>query len=455
MRWRVTVAFGTVLVTVSTVVGLMVVLWFRHDLVSAVDAALRVRVDALAAAQEGTSSVLPLGGTVGEFDESPTQVLDAQGRVLASSAGLRVALLGEDQARRALSGPLLADRRGDSRLDESLRLLARAVRLPDGRELVVVVASSRDELDERLHSLVIIGTVGLVAALVLSGAGGYLASGVALRPVEAMRRDAEAVDTAGHGRLSVPPVDDEVGRLGRTLNAMLDRVHAARAVELASLGREQRFVTDASHELRGPLTTLRTEIELAVGDPHPTTVSLRATLVSAGEEVLRLSSLTDDLLTLARTQATGSRLERIDLAALVDSVADGCLDTARDAGRALTVHYPDPCVVSVDALLVAGAVRNLVDNALRHGAGPVRIIVGLDGAALVVAVEDSGPGFDEAFRPHAADRFSRADAARHGPGAGLGLAIADAVARAHGGELRVENTTHGPRVALVIPASDA
>lgn len=451
IRWRVTGAFCAAFVLVMSVVGALVLAGFGQALAAADDRALRVRVDALAAAQAASGSVLPLGGSVVGFDESPTQILDGQGRPLASSAGLQVPLLTVEQTRQAGSGPLLTDRPGDALLDESLRLLAQPVALADGRRLVVVAATSRDETRERVQSLLVIGSSGLLVALVLCGACGYLVAGVALKPVETMRRDAEAVNAVGHGRLSTTPADDEISRLGHTLNAMLHRIQRARDVEQSSLQRERRFVTDASHELRSPLTNLRSEIELALTDPHPSPARLRAALVSAGEETSRLCALTDDLLTLARTHALGSRREHVDLAALLAAVVDEHQDAARDAGRGVTLRCSLHDGAWVDAALVRSAVGNLIGNALRHGDGLVECTAWRAAGVVNIQVSDHGPGFDPTFLPDAVQRFSRADTARHGPGTGLGLAIVDAVARAHDGQLRVENHGGGARLALHLP----
>jgi len=451
IRWRVTGAFCAAFVLVMSLVGAAVLAWFAHSLTVAGDRALRVRVDALVAAQAATTTVLPLGGPAAGFDENPTQILDTSGRPLASSTGLRVALLNPEQTRRAVAGPLLTDRAGDTDLDESLRVRAHLVDLPDGTRLVVAAASSLDETGERVASLRTIGSLGLLAALGLCGAGGYAAAGVALRPVEQMRRDAEAIDTAGHGLLSTPAADDEITRLGATLNAMLGRIRNARTLEQATLRREHRFVADASHELRAPLTNLHTEIELALADPAPTVAALQAALISAGQESNRLSRLTDDLLTLARTHALAAQPCQVDLAALLAAVVDDHRDTARDTSRDLTLTCSVPAPVWLDPNLIRCAMTNLIGNALRYGSGPVHCNARQSTTTLTLEVRDHGAGFDPAFLPHATERFTRADPSRHTHGTGLGLAIADAVAEAHHGQLSITNHDDGVSVTLHLP----
>ena len=453
IRWRVTGAFSAAFVVVMTAVATLVVAWFAHDLGEAADQALRVRTEALVAAQSASGSVLPLGGSTVGFDESPTQILDPQGRPLTSTAGLQVPLLTPDQTRRALSGPLLTIRPGDAALDESLRLLAHPGALSDGSTVIIVAAASQDEIIERVQSLAAISSIGLLGALVLCTAGGYVAAGVALNPVDAMRRDAETVSTTGHGQLSTPETDDEIGRLGRTLNTMLVRIRHAREHEQASLQRERQFVSDASHELRTPLTVLRTEVELAVSAPRPSIDQLHAALISAGEETARLCRLTEDLLTLAHTHALGSHPQDVNLAALLTGIIGEYQDLARDNGRTLTLTCAIPTHVFVDETLIRIAVGNLVSNALRHAHGPIACEARHSGTDLVIDVTDHGPGFHPDFLPHATERFSRADTARHGPSTGLGLAITDAVARAHHGHLRIENHTRGARVSLHLPTA--
>ncbi|MEO7268249.1 MAG: HAMP domain-containing sensor histidine kinase, partial [Knoellia sp.] len=451
IRWRVTGAFCAAFVLVMSIVGAAVLAWFAHSLTVADDRALQVRVDALVAAQAATSTALPLGGPTAGFDENPTQILDTNGRPLTSSTGLRVALLTPDQTRRAATRPLLTDRAGDADLDESLRVRAHPVDLPDGTRLVVAAASSLNETGERVASLRTIGSLGLLAALMLCAAGGYLAAGVALRPVEQLRRDAEAVDTAGRGQLSTPAADDEIARLARTLNTMLGRIRNARTFEQAALRREHRFVADASHELRAPLTNLRTEIELALADPAPTVTRLRDALDSAGQESARLSRLTDDLLTLARTHALAAQPCQVDLPTLLAAVLDEHKDAARDNGRVLTLTCTVPAPVWLDPSLIRCALTNLIGNALRYGRGPVRCTARQSTTVLTLEVRDHGPGFDPAFLPHATERFTRADPARHTHGTGLGLAIADAVAIAHHGQLSITNHDDGANVTLHLP----
>ena len=182
-------------------------------------------------------------------------------------------------------------------------MLATGVRAR-GEELIAVVGTSSDEKDESVSTLLTLELVGLGAALILASAAGYFVVGAALRPMEAMRRRAAEISDDPGARLPEPPVDDEVGRLAVTLNAMLDRLDSAQAGQ-------RRFVADASHELRTPLAILKAEIDVALlGDRSAD--QLRAALRSSGEEADRLVRLAEDLLLLSRSdEARACRAYRV------------------------------------------------------------------------------------------------------------------------------------------------
>lgn len=296
-------------------------------------------------------------------------------------------------------------------------------------------AEAREERDETLATLLGLLLVGGPAALALATLAGWLLAGAALGPVEAMRRRAAEISAETTGeRLPVPAARDEIHRLGTTLNAMLDRLDAG-------LRRERRFVADASHELRTPLALLQTELELALRRPR-TAEEQEAALRSAAEEVDRLVRLAEGLLLLAAAEERALQRTRFPVRDLVDGVARRFGIEAGGADGEL----------HADRLRLESALGGLVDNALRHGAAPVRIEAVREGDRILLRVADAGPGFPPAFLEHAFERFSRADEARTGGGAGLGLAIAAAVARAHGGEAVARNRPGGgAEVELALP----
>src|SRR4051812_4434930 len=415
------------------------------ELQGTLDRGLRARADQLAAVARRTAvpdlspGRRPALGT----DESVAQVLDRRGRVLAASPSARdIRLLGPGELGRARATSLFADRAGEARDDEALRVLAVPVTHTGGTRLAVVAASA-DDRAEALSSLLLLELLGLGGALLLAGVAGYLAAGVALRPVEAMRARAAVVPEQPGLRLPVPPVDDELGRLGATLNAMLDRIDRAAATE-------RRFLADASHELRTPLAILKGELEVArlEGDDPD---ALRAAIASAGEEADRLCRLAEDLLVLARADDGHLPLTAAGepARALLQRGAARPAPGAAAPGRSPRADAAAGVPAGGARLRLEQAVGNLVDNALRHGAGDVRLRGEVRDGAVALVVEDEGPGFPPAFAPRAFERFARADDGRTSEGAGLGLAIVDAVARAHGGTVRID----GPAVSVLLPSS--
>ncbi|HXV56300.1 MAG TPA: ATP-binding protein, partial [Gaiellaceae bacterium] len=310
----------------------------------------------------------------------------------------------------------------------------------------LVVGASLEDRDEALAGLLAQLLVLGPLALLLAAAAAWLLAGAALRPVEGMRREAAEISGEQAGRrLPLPDARDEIRRLAETLNAMLDRLEAG-------LARERRFVADASHELRTPLALLRAELELALRRPR-SQAELEGGLRSAAEEVDRLIRLAEDLLVLARSDAGGLPLRRSAVAAgeLLGAVARRFAPRAAAEGRALEVGAGGVEVMG-DRLRLEQALGNLVDNALRHGAGDVRIEAAAEDGHVELRVADGGAGFPPAFLPRACERFTRADEARAGGGAGLGLAIAAVIAQAHGGSIRAANAAgRGAVVTITLP----
>ncbi|MGQ4418810.1 ATP-binding protein [Streptomyces sp. SAS_269] len=375
------------------------------------------------------------------------QVLDARGRVLDSSRAicqhtlLTPAELGSaargTTVRRDL-GSLLPITPG------TLRLQAHRV-TAGGHRRIVIAAVRRGHRDEALREL--LAQLALASGLTLIAASyvGYRTARGALRPVERYRTGAATLaDSTQNLRLDVPTDrDDELTRLGHTLNHMLDRLQA-------SAERERRFVADASHELRTPLTLIRAELDVALHRPR-TTRELTETLRSVDTEVQRLIDLSNALLELEELGSTGHITRApASLADLLDAAVTPLRPTAERAGRHLVVETTRVSV-DIDARWLRPALSNLVDNALRHGEGTVRIAATVHEGVVSVCVTDEGPGFTPDFLPRAFDRFTRAETSRTSDGSGLGLAFAHAVATAHGGTAHAENAGNGAAVTLRLP----
>jgi signal transduction histidine kinase len=213
-------------------------------------------------------------------------------------------------------------------------------------------------------------------------------------------------------------------------------------------------VADASHELRTPLAIMKAEIELALARDRPSE-ELRAALLSAGEETDRLERLAEDLLVIARADRgrLPVRPEPLDVAELMEGTRRRLEVRAARLGRTVTVEAPADLTALADRLRTEQALDNLTDNALRHGAGAVALVARARDGGAELAVADDGEGFSPEMAERAFERFSRDDAARSGGGAGLGLAIVAAIARAHGGEAGLRSAPSGGAEAFLwLPA---
>ena len=449
IRWRLALAFAAAMAVVLLGAGLVLRISLARELEQGVEQSLRIRSDEVGALVGSGSGRLGEGrpGRVSDPDESFAQLLDDTGQVVDASSPLLVEpLLTRADLRRARAGAVLVDVDAIPGADGRSRLLARPVTTDRGTRIVVVGLSldARDEAVARLVPLLLV--IGPVA-LLLASALGYAVAASALRPVEAMRREAAEISGARPGaRLSVPEARDELRRLGETLNAMLERIDGA-------MQRERDFVADAGHELRTPLAILKAEVDVALMGERSAD-ELRAALVSAREESLRLAGLSDDLLALARTEggATALLRERVAAAELLEDVRRRFERRAAGEGRALRVDAPADLEIDVDRERIAQALGNLVDNALRHGAGTIVLSARPLAGGWELAVEDEGPGMDAAFVERAFERFTRGDAGRTGAGAGLGLSIVRGIARMHGGDAAVDVApAGGGRVCIRLP----
>ena len=450
LRVRLTLAFAVVMAVVLGVTGLLVYTRFASDLDGTIAGSLSSRSDAVFSLVRSSSVHLDDALARAGGDDEVAQVLDARGAVLGATPLARARpLVAGDALRRARRSAVTTDLDRYPGFDGPLRLLARPV-VHAGAPVVVIVGTGLDDRHDALRSLLALLLAGGTAALVLASIAGYAVAAAALRPVEAMRRRAAAIAPATTGqRLPVPPARDEIGRLGETLNDMLARLEAA-------FVRERTFVSDASHELRTPLSILKAELELAVREGR-SPEELRAALESAAEETERLVRLTEDLLVIARLDEGTLPLRPADLevAELLSAVAARFERPARAAGRSLRVADGEAIVVRGDRERLEQALGDLVDNALRHGAGDVVLAARAGAGVAELHVTDAGPGLAPGFIERAFERFARADGARSRGGAGLGLAIVEAIATSHGGGARAANLPGGGAdVWIELPGGD-
>ena len=435
IRVRLTLPFAVAMALVLAATGAFVYVRVGAALRTGVDQTLKLQAE---------EAVPRLGGGEPLLDNDAIsratviEVLTGNGAVLHTSQAGLLPILDAAARSRVLGGNAVKATTDDIvGLKGEWRILAEPARL-DGAHVVLVLARPLTERTETLQRLRTGFLVAAPAALVLAILAGYLLAAASLRPVEAMRREAAAITASIPGRrLPVSGSGDEISRLAETLNDMLARLEAA-------LEHERRFVADASHELRTPLALLRTELELALRRPRPHG-ELEDALRSAAEETERLTRLAEDLLLIARADQ-GSlpvRPERLSAHELLESVADRFSARAAQLGRELTVLAGDDAAIDADPVRLEQAIGNLVDNALAHGDGDVRLSVVKRRAQVELHVTDQGAGFPPGFADRAFDRFSRADDARSPGGTGLGLAIVALIASAHGGSAGVANLEGG------------
>ena len=423
LRVRLTLAFAVAMAVLIAVLGAFLYVRVREALDEELNQGLRARAQAAAVARPS--------GRIGD-EEGFVQVLGP-----GTTGPLRAA-----EVERAHRASYFVERERVPGLEGPVRFF-----VTEANGVVVVAGVSLDDRDEALSALLTQLAIGGPIALLLASLAGYALAGAALRPVEAMRRRAEAISAQVRGeRLPQPEGDDEIARLARTLNEMLARLEAG-------MQRERRFVAEASHELRTPLASLKAELELALRRPR-SAGDLRAAVASAAEETDRLVALAEDLLVLARSDEGELHVEHEPIQAreLLETVARRFAARAEDAGLDVKVEAAAVLEARGDSGLLEQAVGNLVDNALRYGSGTVRLHANPENGSVELAVTDEGEGFPPDFVARAFERFSRADGVRAPGSAGLGLAIVDAIARAHGGTASAGNRPGGgARVTLTLP----
>jgi two-component system OmpR family sensor kinase len=437
------------MVLVLAATALFVYARLATDLSETIDSGLRARSDDVAALirRSGIGLVEAGKGRLGESEEGFVQVLTPGGRLLDGTSGVRGPALRPEDARRASRGPTTF-KHAVIGVDGTARMLARPVTVR-GRTLVVVAGASLEDREDALSDLLtsfLIG--GPIAVLVASGIG-YLLTSAGFAPVEAMRRRAQRISLTRSGeRLPLPAAHDELRRLGETLNEMLARLEA-------SFERERRFLADASHELRTPLAVVKAELETALRN-ESSNLKVRDSLIAALEETDHLAQLAEDLLLIARA-ADGRlpvRREEIEIRELLERTRERFADRASEQARGIEIHVAARLRVPIDPLRGRQALGNLVDNALRHGIGDVRLSARQRGDTVEIDVSDEGPGFSPELAARAFERFARGDGERTS-GTGLGLAIVRAIAEAHGGTATIVNTpSPGAIVRLTIPMTD-
>jgi signal transduction histidine kinase len=433
VRARTTLLAAALVLVTLALTGVALVAAQRHTLVASVDEALERHGSAIAKQVDARtlSDVLSDQGD----DDAFSQVIDASGHVVAATT--------------------TSPRKLDVALPSGGKPVFRSVHVPGAEGeyrvmsvrhagVVIRTATPLDDVNDSVATLIRGLSVAMPAAALLLAALVWILVGRVLSPVEQIRRQvAEISGSSLDRRVPEPATRDEVARLAQTMNGMLERLEA-------SASRQQRFVADASHELRSPLARMRAELEVDMARPER--ADHEATQRSLLDETESLQRLVDDLLLLARSDGVGTFGSRapVDL----DDVVMHEVQRIRDAGGpVIDSSSVSAAQVVGDPAHLARVVRNLLENAQQHG-GPVITVALVERAGqAVLTVSDNGEGIHHDLRERVFERFVRADDARvrSGHSSGLGLAISREIVTAMGGRIVLDTAHQGASFVVVLP----
>lgn len=429
LRLRVTAAATLVLAAGLVIGAVLLSTLFQQRRLEAVDVTLKSEVAAIS--QLVSSGDLPSPLPTPATGTTLAQVVDHAGTVLAAtpSASRVLEIVPVEQALKHHGKAFSTS--SSSVGASSLRVLAQPASL-HGVQVTVVAAASMTDVASTLSALRNVLLIVVPLIVLAAAAATWLAVSAALQPVDKLRAAADAVDvtaTQQAPQLAIPPGGDELRRLGETLNELLRRLHAAGEAQ-------RRFVADAAHELRSPIASLRTQLDVALAVPNAPADWPRI-VADALVDVDRLARLADDLLLLARLDSGSTpRREPVDVGALVG---------VRETGL----------MVDGDEAALARMFDNLLANARRHARSDVDVAARREGDRVVVTIDDDGPGIPVADRDRVFERWVRLDEGRTRDrgGAGLGLAIVRSIARAHGGDVTLDDAPLGGlRAVVTLPA---
>jgi signal transduction histidine kinase len=431
----ITTIVATIVVAIALTVGaIALVAAAQRTMVDEVtEAAGKQAAEVVGQLESGRPPVLEVAGS----DEQMVQVMTPAGAVVASSSNVAgepaVARLAPGQSAQVIT-PLDND---------AFIAVAQSAQTANGQRIVLVARALVDVLDttKALTRLLIIGLPVMLAVVALAT---WFAVGRALAPVEAIRREVDEISAAQlHRRVPQLKADDEIGRLAATMNRMLERLESAR-------NSQRRFVSDASHELRSPITTIRQHAEVALAHPDRVTAAELAEVVLAEQQ--RMHRLVEDLLLLARVD------EHVPLTRAAVDLDDLAFEEGHRLRSTTSKRVDTSGVKAVrvqgDADALRRMVRNVGENAVRHASSRVDVTLVERGEEVVLTIDDDGPGIPATERARVLQRFVRLDEARSRDegGSGLGLSIVDEVVRAHGGSMSIEQSPlGGARIVITLP----
>ena len=463
VRARLTLWYVSVLAAILVVSIVVIYVLLARALYTRIDDTLHAVVQIAQTSltndlNEGQDEADAARSTASELASRQTMIAiyDGRGRLLAE-AGREddVAILLPPIAEIPLDEDLLQTIVEADDLDDRHRL---AIRWTDiagfETEYVIVAGTSLESTDEELESLRNILVYLVPLALILAGIGGWFLAGRSLSPVVAMADQARQIGVANLSeRLPVANPRDELGRLAETFNSLLARLEG-------SLIQQRQFMADASHELRTPVTTARTAASVALQQPTRSEADYRETLALIEQETTRLSRIVDDMFTLARADAGSYPVRSMPmyLDEVVDEVVRALRVVASTRDISISENVLRPAPFTGDEDLVRRLILNIADNAVRYAPSGSVVRVALDraGGDYAISVSDDGPGIPAEIQPRIFERFYRVDEARtHGRdgGAGLGLALARWIARAHGGDVTLAASSRaGSTFVITLPA---
>jgi signal transduction histidine kinase len=443
LRLRITVLTALVVAVAVTLGGILIMVSLESELLGAADDVGKERAQELSSL--AATDDLPTSLPEMEDPETPAEVV-SRGRVVAATPGFA----GTGGLGLPARAPGEIDVDEVSRLPLDIpgpyRVVAQGVNTPTGPMTVFVPVH---DVEHAISAATRIGAIGLSVVVGVLAAVMWLAIGRALAPVDAIRTRADAISGQNLDlRVPTPAQQDEIGRLARTVNQMLERLqHSAES--------QRRFVADAAHELRSPIASLRVQLETARDGDWS---GERGRVGDMLHEAARMEGLVDQLLLLARAGGDDSwlRLTTVDLDDVVDSAV-----SALDAVGPVTIDTSavEPVQLICDAGLLEQVVRNLVQNATGHARENVRVsLSAVDGETAVLTVDDDGPGVPPDRRADIFERFVRLDDSRDRiqGGVGLGLAIVSEIVHAHGGRIHVgDSDLGGARFVVELPLTGA
>ena len=412
--------------------GLLLFVLYRSLETTALDAAA-ARADQIRVQLE-TDSPTKLDRSLLATDSQigAVQIVDASGAVLAASNGAPA----DPLVRTSMSDGQLTDlgrvEDPDGTFDYWVSGRATAV---GGHTVTILVGADREPVESVVSRVAVLLAIGAPILLVVVVVSTYRLVGAALRPVENIRGRVAAISSTDLAqRVPVPIARDEIAHLATTMNEMLARLETGQAAQ-------QRFVSDASHELRSPLATITTALEIAAG--RPDLIDKDLIDESLLPEARRMNQLIEDLLLLARSDENAVEWQRVDVD--LDDLLLAEAGRLRLIGTVETVVHIEPCRVVGDPAALGRAIRNLVDNAARHAASTVTLSCRPESDRAVIKVCDDGPGIPSHERDRVFQRFVRLDTARAraSGGAGLGLSIVEQIVRVHGGTVAIADTPGG------------